>query len=234
MGLLEHLAADRGIALRECFDDPGPLPVAPEEAVLLGSEPTPERRLHFHNGRWCAHRALARLGRDVRALRYRETGQPWTRRAVAWPAGVVGSITHCAGYQAAAAAPTAVVAALGIDAEPALQLPAAVRATTAPTSMERARIRDLAAHDPGVAWDRLAFCAKEAAFKAWSCQIDAWLDFADCVVLPDPGGVMDIRLSPAAAGRWSRVGKPLTGRWAHTLPRDRSPGLVAVIVSSSP
>ncbi len=56
-------------------------------------------------------------------------GQPRSRcspgpgGAPQWPEGVVGSITHCAGYRAAAVALTRDVVSLGVDAEPNEALP---------------------------------------------------------------------------------------------------------------
>ncbi|MFF4689931.1 hypothetical protein [Streptomyces sp. NPDC001307] len=46
------------------------------------------------------------------------SGPEWARRAPRWPEGIVGSMTHCAGYHAAAVARGRSVAALGVDGEP--------------------------------------------------------------------------------------------------------------------
>ncbi len=42
---------------------------------------------------------------------------PGQRGAPRWPAGVVGSMTHCAGYRAAVVARADEVTSLGVDAE---------------------------------------------------------------------------------------------------------------------
>ena len=48
---------------------------------------------------------------------------PGERGAPQWPAGYAGSITHCAGYRAAAVARTREMLTIGVDAEPHDVLP---------------------------------------------------------------------------------------------------------------
>lgn len=127
-----------------------------EEVRALGTA-VDARRQEFETGRACARRALAGLGRAAVAVGSGPRGEPL------WPARVVGSITHCAGYRACAVARAGDVLAVGIDAEPDAPLPAGVLATVA-SGQER---RALAAHDAVVCWDRVLFSAKEAVFKAW-------------------------------------------------------------------
>src|SRR5262249_58497649 len=83
-----------------------------------------------------------------------------------WPDGVVGSITHCAGYRACAVAPARGMAAIGIDAEPCLTLADGLLAAVAGAA-ERAWLAELGAASPGMPWDRLLFSAKESGYKAW-------------------------------------------------------------------
>ncbi|MBK7074566.1 MAG: 4'-phosphopantetheinyl transferase superfamily protein [Myxococcales bacterium] len=157
----------------------GGWPVAalhPDEARALG--PVAEaRRAEFAAGRACARAALAALG---------HAGAPVGRgddRGPRWPAGVVGSITHCAGYVAAAVAPAAACRALGVDAEPNQPLPADVLTTVA-SATER---RWLAATPPGaICWDRLLFSAKESVYKAWRPVVGTWLGFEDVELTVDP------------------------------------------------
>lgn len=157
----------------------------------------PGRLAEFARGRGCAHAALAGLGLDGAIGRGDD-------RAPRWPAGVVGSITHCAGYVAAAVARAAQFAAVGIDAEPAAPLPADVLAQVA-----SAAERDLlAALPPGRPWDRLLFSIKESVFKAWWPATGRWLDFDEATVTIAPGGTWTARLS--APGPWPR----LAGRYA--------------------
>ncbi|GAB2587952.1 4'-phosphopantetheinyl transferase superfamily protein [Streptomyces capparidis] len=152
-----------------------------EEAAVAGAAPS--RRREFAQARGCARRALAALGAPPEPVARGEHGAP------RWPPGVVGSLTHCPGYRACAVARSADVAALGIDAEPALPLPRRVLGAIA-SDAERAQLADLARERPGPAWDRLLFCAKEAVFKAWFPLTGRWLGFRDAHVefTAAPGG----------------------------------------------
>ncbi|WP_158717200.1 4'-phosphopantetheinyl transferase family protein [Streptomyces sp. NRRL F-4474] len=70
------------------------------------------RRREFATVRRCARQSLAALGIPPMPLLPGERGAPL------WPRGTVGSMTHCLGYRAAAAARADEITALGIDAEP--------------------------------------------------------------------------------------------------------------------
>ncbi|MCX5385370.1 4'-phosphopantetheinyl transferase superfamily protein [Streptomyces sp. NBC_00083] len=118
------------------------------------------RRREFTTVRHCARVALGALGVAPAPLLPDAEGAP------RWPAGTVGSMTHCRGYRAAVAARRTDVRALGIDAEPHRPLRAGVLASVA-LPEERERQAALLLLAPSVHWDRLLFCAKEAAFKAW-------------------------------------------------------------------
>src|SRR5918992_849287 len=84
-------------------------------------------------------------------------------RAPRWPAGVVGSMTHCVGYRAAAVARSDELCGIGIDAEPHAALPGAVLDLVL-RDEERERLRALADSSPDLHWDRVVFCAKEAVY----------------------------------------------------------------------
>ena len=84
---------------------------------MLVARAVDRRRAEFTTVRTCARIALGRLGLPPAPLL---TG---SKREPLWPAGVVGSITHCDGYRAAAVARASEVAAIGIDAEPHDPLP---------------------------------------------------------------------------------------------------------------
>jgi len=130
-----------------------------------------------------------------------------------WPDGVVGGITHCAGYRAAAVARTDDLAGLGIDAEPAEPLPEGVRDRVT-LADERAVLAELAVREPAIAWDKLVFCAKEAIYKVWFPAAGTWLGFEEARVLPDPDGTFTAELLTAQP---SPFHGPLRGRW---LARD--------------
>ncbi|MFI5003526.1 MAG: 4'-phosphopantetheinyl transferase [Solirubrobacterales bacterium] len=177
-----------------------------EEQAALG-QAVEKRRREFITARACARRALERLGVAPCAIANGERGQPL------WPQGVVGSITHCAGYRACAVARETQVVGVGIDAEPHAPLPEGVLGEIA-RAEERPRLARLAGAEPAVHWDRLLFCAKEAVYKVWFPLAACWLGFEDATLTIDPvGRAFRARLlkpwpSPAAA-----LPEILEGRW---------------------
>ncbi|MEV7892062.1 4'-phosphopantetheinyl transferase family protein [Streptomyces sp. NPDC002817] len=178
----------------------------PEEAALIANAVL-LRQQEFTTGRICARRALSRLGLPPGPLLRNGRGAPL------WPAGVVGSMTHCHGYRAVAVARNGSTVAIGIDAEPHGPLPEGVlEAISLPG--ERRAMATLTQHNPGIAWDRLLFSAKESVFKAWYPMTEAELSFdeANIVINPADGTFTAQLLRP---GPWV-VGRPLTafsGRW---------------------
>jgi 4'-phosphopantetheinyl transferase EntD len=178
-------------------------PYPGEEVAMVRA--VPKRRQEFTIARACARRALQQLGLPPVPIPKGPAGEPQ------WPGAVVGSITQCAGYAAAAAARRSQLLTLGIDAEPNEPLPGGVLGLTA-SSSEIAHLDRLAATDPRVHWGRLAFCAKEALYKAWFPVRRCWLGFEDVDVRIEPDGWFHCRLLvpvPDAArfqechGRWT-------------------------------
>ncbi|MFB7596701.1 4'-phosphopantetheinyl transferase [Streptomyces sp. NPDC056160] len=152
-----------------------------EQAVMLRA--VAKRRREFAAVRECARRAMEKLGVP------RQPVLPGAGGAPGWPAGLVGSMTHCDGYYAAALGRAADVASLGIDAEPHEPLPQEVLpAVTLPD--ERHLLDRLAEQRPDVHWPKLLFSAKESVYKAWFPLTGEWLDFTEADV--------DIRTSPGA------------------------------------
>jgi len=165
-GFTDLLPADVAVA-EWAADDTGDELHPAEEACVRGA--LPKRRREFAAGRACARRALRRLGiRDVPLL-------PGPTRSPLWPAGIVGSITHCSNYVAAAVARSDRLSGIGIDAEPAVPLSPRVVAMVC-TPHEIARSRDL---PPGVAWSKLLFSAKESFYKCYHPHTGFFLDFLD-------------------------------------------------------
>ena len=164
------------------------------------------RRREFTTGRACAREALAGLGLPLTAIPADPSGAP------RWPAAIVGSITHCMGYRAAAVGRAVDFDALGIDAEPNLRLPPGVLGAIA-LPAERERVRQLLREAPGPCWDRLLFSAKEAVFKAWFPLTGDRLDFEDAEVAFDVGeGRFSARLrAPCRGPEGGR--RSLAGRW---------------------
>jgi enterobactin synthetase component D / holo-[acyl-carrier protein] synthase len=147
----------------------------PEETALLEGT-SDARRQEFATARGCARVALARLGIAAAPILRGVKQEPL------WPGGIVGSITHCRGYRAAAVAFGKNIMTLGIDAEPDGPLP---------DGMERRVLCDeerqwLARAPDGVHWDRVIFSAKESVYKAWFPLTGRWLGFDDAIVTVDP------------------------------------------------
>jgi enterobactin synthetase component D / holo-[acyl-carrier protein] synthase len=172
-----------------------------EEAALEGV--VEKRRREFTTVRACARDALAALGLPATPIVPADGGAP------AWPAGVVGSMTHCAGYNAAALACDAHLIALGIDAEPDERLSRSVIETFADDD----EIDHLDSLPPGQhAWERVLFSAKESVFKAWFSVTRRWLDNRDVTVTLRTDGTFTARiLAQHSVGdtRWEKV----HGRW---------------------
>lgn len=176
------------------------------------------RRREFMTGRACAREALARLGLPERAIPVEAS------RAPRWPPGVVGSITHCSGYRAAAVGRALDFDGIGIDAEANRSLPGGVLGAIALPG-ERERTRRLLREARGPCWDRLLFSAKEAIFKAWFPLTGTKLDFEDAEVGFAAGSRrFSVRLR---ASHGSPEGDPpgLSGRWTVAA------GILATAVS---
>lgn len=173
----------------------------------------PSRRREFATTRFCARKALAALGRpSAEPLRPDAAGAPQ------WPHGVVGSLTHCAGYRAAAVALTpgaaggVGIAGIGIDAEPHRPLTGGLLETVArPEELDR--LAALTRWEPQVHWDRLLFSAKESVFKVWYPLARGWLGFEEAsvaVTALTPGtGLLTVSLLRQSPG----LPAVLKGRW---------------------
>ncbi len=178
----------------------------PVEKEALGAA-VEVRRREFTTARACARDALGRLGIAPQPIPSGSRGEP------VWPAGVVGSITHCAGYRACAVALDRDLTTIGVDAEVAEPLPAGLIGDIA-LPEERQALERLAAEDPGVSWDRLLFSIKESIYKAWFPLTRSWLGFEDASVSIDrergtfsahllvPGPTLQGRHLDGFGGRW--------------------------------
>jgi 4'-phosphopantetheinyl transferase EntD len=185
----------------EAFDDvPGEVPFPGEEGLVARS--VASRRREFLTARRCARQALAGLGHPATAI------LAGPRREPLWPAGVVGSITHCAGYRAAAVVRRTDLAGVGIDAEPHSRLPEGVAEQVA-FAEEREHLAGLAAAYPVIHWDRLLFSAKESVYKAWYPLTGRWLGFEDARLTFDPAATL-FRARILIDGRRTDGGTPLT------------------------
>jgi 4'-phosphopantetheinyl transferase EntD len=207
--MIERILPSRVAAVESFGDDPA-ADLLPQERVAI-ARAAESRRREFATARACARAALARLGRPAAAVPRGPSGAPQ------WPEGVAGSITHCAGYRAAAVGLTRDVVSLGIDAEPNEALPDHGMLELVARHEERVRLGELAAEMPEICWDRLLFSAKESIYKTWFPLAKSWLGFESADIVIDPrGGTFSARLlvqGPLVNG------SPLTqlsGRWlAH-------------------
>jgi 4'-phosphopantetheinyl transferase EntD len=194
------------VACAEAFGDAPDDELFPAEEALL-ARAVQTRRSEFATGRRCARNALGALGLAPVPILPGQAGAPQ------WPSGIVGSITHCAGYRAAAVAQTSEVMTIGLDAEPAQWLPGDVLELVALPG-ERARLRDLAAEAPGTCWDRLLFSAKESVYKAWFPLAHRWLGFADAdITINAADGTFDARLLVVAPECSGVPAAGFSGRW---------------------
>ena len=132
------------------------------------------------------------------------------KRAPVWPDGVVGSITHCPGFRAAAVAWRTTVRSVGIDAEVHDALPDGVLGAVTDDG-ERAVLAGL---PPGTCWDRLLFSAKESVYKVWFPLTGRWLGFEDCALTPRTDGTFDARLRVPGPVVDGVTVEGFRGRWA--------------------
>ncbi|MFE7119072.1 4'-phosphopantetheinyl transferase [Streptomyces sp. NPDC057654] len=209
----------------ESFEDPADAVLFPEEEALI-TRAVDKRRREFTTARHCARQALARLGRTPAPLVHGERGAP------AWPDGIVGSMTHCDGYRAAAVARRTDIASLGIDAEPHGPLPEGVYESIA-LPAEQSHLDGLAGLRPDVHWDRLLFSAKESVYKTWFPLTGAWLDFHEAHLEFDPsGGAAEGTFAARLlVSREDPEGRALTGFQGRWLVRD---GLVVTAIAYPP
>ncbi|MFI9404260.1 4'-phosphopantetheinyl transferase Npt [Nocardia sp. NPDC052316] len=157
-----------GVASAELLEYPEDLKAHPAEEHLI-AKAVEKRRRDFIGARYCARLALAELGEPQVAIGKGERGAP------VWPRGIVGSLTHCDGYRAAALAHKMRFRSIGIDAEPHATLPEGVLdSVSLPPEREWLKSAGSALH-----LDRLLFCAKEATYKAWWPLTSRWLGFEE-------------------------------------------------------
>jgi len=209
------------VAVAESFGDISDAWLFPEEEAVV-ARAVDKRRREFTTARACARTALGRLGLPAGPIGRGERGAP------GWPPGVVGSITHCAGYRAAAVGHDREVVSIGLDAELNEPIPDDVLKLVADDA-ERAWVTELLAAAPGISWDRLLFSAKESVYKAWFPLTRRWLDFSEASVTVDAAArTFAARLLVPATRPDGRPLTGLTGRW---LARD---GLLLTAIVLAP
>jgi 4'-phosphopantetheinyl transferase EntD len=208
----------------ERFQDPPDPQLFPQEAALVEGA-IEKRHREFATVRTCAREALARLGMPAAPILPKgEDAPPFGRRAPRWPAGIVGSMTHCDGYRGAALARAAVLASLGVDAEPHLPLPGRVIAAIA-TPEEVESFGPLREAGPEIAWERILFSAKEAVYKALFPLTEHPLGFHDATITLSVEGSFVARVVRPPRGE-------LRGRWRSRPGKaNGEPGLIGTAVA---
>lgn len=218
--MIELLLPSSVVAVEAFEDDPGEGTFPGEEGLI--ADAVAGRRREFITARRCARRALERLGYPAAPILSGGSREPQ------WPAGVIGSITHCTGYRAAAVTKAVALAGIGIDAEPHRPLPGGV-ADLVTCGTEPGMLTRLAATHPSIHWDRLLFSAKESIYKAWHPLTGRLLGFAGACLSIDPvAATFTGRIQ--VNGVRSDGGPPLTALHGRYLVR-RGLVLTAVIVA---
>ena len=170
-----------------------------------------KRRREFRSGRASARAALAALGLPRQAIPVGLAGEP------AWPAGIVGSISHCDDEAVAAVGRVAEIRAIGIDVETTAPL-CQISCDRICNDADRA-LRDARAPSLPVCWSSLVFSAKEALFKACFSLCRQSLDIDGVAVrvdggerhsaegtfraVPLTGDPIDLAFCDLAEGRWA-------------------------------
>ncbi|MEV4636564.1 4'-phosphopantetheinyl transferase superfamily protein [Actinoplanes sp. NPDC049548] len=167
-------------AVRSAYarDDPPSATLLPEELPLV-AQAVPKRRAEFTTVRHCARTALEKLGVAPAPILRGDRGAP------VWPPGIVGSMTHCTGYRAAAVAQAGEVTGIGIDAEEHGPLPAGVLDLVSLPS-EQEHLTALTQAGPETWWERVLFSAKESVYKVWFPRTGEWLGFEEASLTFDP------------------------------------------------
>jgi 4'-phosphopantetheinyl transferase EntD len=166
-----------------------------ERAYLNGRAMLPVREREFCLGRALAREALTGFGFPEHPLIPADTREPQ------WPAGIVGSISHCEDICAVAVAEDRYLSGLGIDLERIGRIDSSIASTICtPEELDEPS-------EPG----RLSalFSAKESIFKALFPSTRHFLDFRDVSVV-----IADDRFSakPARPGLPTQI-EALQGRF---------------------
>jgi enterobactin synthetase component D / holo-[acyl-carrier protein] synthase len=211
-----------GVQSQECFGAASGAVLFPEEEQVI-AQAVETRRREYATVRCCARACLERLGYPPVPI------LPGVGGAPRWPAGIQGSMTHCAGYAAAAVGASSRISGIGIDAEPDAPLPEGVLDLIAtPAEQERLAVTPPEPGSPH--WDRLLFSAKEAIYKAWFPLVREWLDHQQAEIHFEPQqGMFTAVLSRDGLIVDGRPIRRLHGRWIQ----HRGILLTAVVLSST-
>lgn len=155
------------VALPTAAGDPRAL--LPAERAVVATA-LAARAQEFAAGRQAARAALRELGVTQRAALL-----PRADRSADWPAGIVGSIAHCASVTIAAVARDSDLECLGCDVERiAAVVPEVWSTICSPAEWERLQAAPAERRQTDAA---LLFSAKEAVYKAQAPQSGPFLEF---------------------------------------------------------
>ena len=154
--------------------------VRDHEAIIAALSPFPiegvparavaKRRAEFLAGRWAARTALSALGIEATPAR-NEDGTP------AWPADVVGSITHGAERAQCAVARTSQLRSIGIDVERLMAESASVELRARICSVAERALLAASIAAPEHHLVTFAFSAKESLYKCLYPLVGRFMDF---------------------------------------------------------
>jgi len=197
------------VETHECFGQPPGGPLFPEEQQII-AHAVETRQREYATVRSCARACLKRLGHPQVPILPGYGGAP------TWPAGIWGSMTHCAGYAAAAVSHHQRIFAIGIDAEPDAPLPDGVLDLIA-TAAEQDRLPMTQTEPDSPNFDRLLFSAKESVYKTWFPLVGEWLDHHQVEILLNPHNqTFKAQLSRNGLTVGGRHIRHLHGRWTRT------------------
>lgn len=150
-----------------------------EEACV--AKAVEKRKREFRSGRHSAKAALRQLGLEEEFNLLPVAGG----KRPEWPSGYVGSITHTAGFCAAAVASQAHYRGIGIDVEPRTPIRPGVLSRIC-TEREQEWIAQQPDDHLKPDWGKTIFCIKETLYKVFNPIHDVFLGFQEA----------DVQLSP--------------------------------------
>lgn len=208
-GTLQALLGHHAAAACCCPTEGDPATLAPAEYGAVASA-VAKRQKEFAAGRTAARRAMHRLGHPAAPV----VAAP--DRSPCWPAGLVGSITHCQTTCIAVVALHEHSSSVGVDVEPDQGLSDGLWELVCRPE----ELRQLARWPEAVRarWVTRLFCAKEAYYKWVFPRIRSLLDFQDVA----------IEMGPELEGRNRFVVHPLRQDARESTP----PGLAGTITTT--
>jgi phosphopantetheine--protein transferase-like protein len=164
-----------------------------------------KRQQEFIAGRKCARQALERLGIAAGPLRRLPDG------SIAWPDGVMGTVSHSEIWCGAAVVRRTAAAGIGLDIETVARVKENLWRRIL-TQEERVWLEEQPAAETRQ-WVALIFSAKEALYKCIASLLERRIGFMDAVIIPDPHcSFFAVRLNEAVAAQLPR-GLQLQGRF---------------------